>query len=239
MGRIEEMTAYFGRFTSKDLPKWVSDLQKDGPVRFLVRMLGAAAFRSCALALKADGAVLAVAIRRATRALLPYAAALDDIYAYAPAKSAARLPILAGTPSAVVLLAIQLDELFGEKSRNWGLPLATAATQSADQSDLSAEDLPALVETLREFSVNKSRAAAAELSATIDRKIRGARYAIEHSPDPVGQAASSLIELLDRMLRSAFSDDYVLSWIDRNYKPQRKDLTYIPKDSKAGRERPT
>lgn len=238
VAKIEQAGLYFDQFATQDLPKWASDLQKDGPVRFLVRMLGAAAYRRCAIALQQDGAVLTIALRRATRAILPYAVALDDLYVTLPPSIATKLPGLTGTPSAALSLAVKLDELFGEKARDWGLPLTLFTAEGVEADDLRSDDLPRLVEGLREFASNRSRAAVAELSDALDRKMRGARDAIQHSADPVGQAATSLIELLDRILRAAFTEDQVVSWAARNY-PDAADMTYFPKDSKDGRARPT
>jgi hypothetical protein len=46
--------------------------------------------------------------------------------------------------------------------------------------------------------------------ATLSRKIQGARDALTYSADPVSQAASSLIEMIDRLLRTAFNEAEVL-----------------------------
>lgn len=238
LGKIERAGAYVEKFTKEDLPKWTNDLKKDGPVRFLVRMLGAATFRRCSIALRQDSAVLTTALRRATRGILPYAVALDDLYVTLPPSAATKLPGLVGSPSAALTLAVKLDELFGEKARDWGLPLTLFAAEGVEVNELRVEDLPEMVEGLREFASSRSRAAVAELSDALDRKMRGARDAIKHSADPIGQAATSLIELLDRILRAAFTENQVTSWVARNY-PDAADMTYVPIDSRDGRVRPT
>jgi hypothetical protein len=75
---------------------------------------------------------------------------------------------------------------------------------------------------------------AEELSETIVRKLRGARHAVENSPDPVSQAANSLIELIDRMLRGAFSDEEVLAWVAEHV-PERKGMTHAPPNATGPR----
>jgi hypothetical protein len=235
---IDDAVAYVQRFASEDLPLWAQQLKKDGPLRFLVRMLGAAAFHRCVAALREDGAVLTAALRRATRALYPYAVALDDLYGTLPPSAISRVASLTGGSNSVLQLAFKLDEFFGEKARDWGLPLTLLTASGLESTPANVDELPAMADRLREFSTQRSRAAVTDLSELLGRKMQGARDAIEHSADPVSQAASSLIELLDRILRSAFSDDEVMSWVQLNY-PELPDMTHIPKDSKTGAERPT
>jgi hypothetical protein len=235
---IEDAVAYVQRFTTEDLPLWAQQLKKDGPVRFLVRLLGAAAFHRCTMALREDGAVLTVALQRATRALYPYAVALDDLYGTLPPSSIEQLASLTGGSNSALQLAFKLDEFFGEKARDWDLPLKLLSASDIDPTSVGVEELPAMVDRLREFSTQKSRAVVSDINDLLGKKMKGARDAIEHSADPVGQAASSLIELLDRTLRSAFTDDEVISWVQRNY-PDLPDMTYIPKDSKSGTPKPT
>jgi hypothetical protein len=56
-----------------------------------------------------------------------------------------------------------------------------------------------------------------------------------HSADPVSQAANSLIELIDRLLRRAFDEQTVLDWIKQN-RPDETELTYT---TASGTERPS
>jgi len=51
---------------------------------------------------------------------------------------------------------------------------------------------------------------------------------LKYSADPVSQAANSLIELIDRLLRDAFSDEEVLAWIQDAFPGRIKALTYVP-----------
>ena len=60
----------------------------------------------------------------------------------------------------------------------------------------------------------------------LKRKVRGARDALNFSADPVSQAANSLIELIDRMLRDAYDAEYVLEWVDRYFTSQSVTMTY-------------
>ena len=90
----------------------------------------------------------------------------------------------------------------------------------------STEQVQALLPSLRMVVSDRARVLADELGSMVSRKIRGAMDAITSSADPVSQAANSLIELIDRLLRTAFTEDEVLTWI-AEHRPEDKSLTYI------------
>lgn len=63
------------------------------------------------------------------------------------------------------------------------------------------------------------------------KKLRGATSALQFSEDGISQAANSLIELIDRMLREFADPESVLLWLSTN-NLYNKDTTYIKNNGK-------
>jgi hypothetical protein len=74
----------------------------------------------------------------------------------------------------------------------------------------------------------------AELSDVCVRKMSGARTVLDVSEDGASQAANSLIELIDRLMRMAFTKAEMLAWVKANF-ADMPNLTYV----KDGVEMPT
>lgn len=210
--------------SEKDLPAWLKSLAKEDTQRFFRRALGAAAYDRLAAALRLDGAVLVVAVRRASRVLMPYAAALDDVAGVLTPQQIAECAPFAGVEGTFVRLALKIDEGL-DRLVGLGLVLEAASARPEEAEAISVADFDAFVAQLRAVVSGRSRTALGGLSEALARKMQGARDAIEHSADPVSQASSSLIELVDRLLRTAFSDDEVRAWAAANY-GSRPGMTY-------------
>ncbi|MFK3981908.1 hypothetical protein ACI2K4_16220 [Micromonospora sp. NPDC050397] len=236
-GDLEALTKHIESFTQVQLPEWTKTLKREGARQFLVKLLGSGTYYRLELALKQDCAILAVALRRATRNLMPYAVAFDDLISALPSGQAHQLPVLTGTPRALLLLFIRLDRAL-EKLVTFSSTATLIRGRESEATPFELADLAILTERFRKIVSGRSRKAVTELSAALGRKIQGARDALDHSADPVTQAANSLIELLDRLLRAAFSDDEVIEWIGANY-PHAKDLTYFDIKGAARKLRPT
>ena len=113
-------------------------------------------------------------------------------------------------------LAIQFDQILGEKLLP-GLPdeLRSQAVHEGAQS----LHIMQLAEAMALFRPRVSEVSAAQVASMNDylsRKLRGARHALEYSDDGVSQAANSLIELIDRLLRESFSHEEVVVWLCEN-----------------------
>lgn len=66
------------------------------------------------------------------------------------------------------------------------------------------------------------------------RKLQGAYEVIETSSDGVSQAAHSMVELIDRLFRYAFTEDEVIAWIDAHGKSTKgTPLVYLGKGGKV------
>ncbi|MFF4647161.1 hypothetical protein [Streptomyces sp. NPDC001389] len=62
------------------------------------------------------------------------------------------------------------------------------------------------------------------------RKIRGAKDALTHSEDGISQAANLLIEVIDRIMREAFTKEDVMAWVEANL-PDEPGLTFEKDDT--------
>ncbi|TDC37088.1 hypothetical protein [Micromonospora sp. KC213] len=235
--QIEAAAKHFETFTKDQVPEWTKAAKRDGARLYLERLLGAAAYNRLKVALRQDCAILVVALRRAARNLMPYAVAMDDLFSALPAVQARSLPALTGAPNALLTLAIHLDQAL-EKLVEFSSGAVLLNSRESESTPLELADLAMLADKFREVVSGRSRAAVKELSAALGRKIQGARDALEHSADPVAQAANSLIELIDRLLRAAFTDDEVMEWLQANY-PSAKGLTYIDQKGHSPKIRPT
>lgn len=227
---------------STEITKWVKRFTGGaGPARWLMRAIGSGRYYRARKALKADAAVVVVAMRRLLRWCLPYTVAIDDC---ASILSTAELTAIykvcsqgGGNTSisnsllgAVVQLDREIDRLL-----DFGIPFPQATARSDERIHLDVPDVAMFANELRAVIGSQSKSAVVEISQALANKIQGARDAMEHSADPVSQAANSLIELIDRLLREAFSENEVLQWVNENLPAD--DLVFF--DSGAGRHRPT
>ena len=195
-------------------------------------LLGPGAHQRLAPAFNADVQVVAAALRQGIRVLLPYAVAVED---------ATR----ALSPPRLKELSIDSDGLFNalDLLQHLDAGLANAFTLDVPEdlagdpttrSVLTHHEIEESLQELRSHVSTRSQMRLAELSGALIRKIHGARTALAVSEDGISQAANSLVELIDKSLRSAFSKKQVLAWLDRNF-PQAQGVRYI----KNGKEMPT
>ena len=209
------------------IPDWAEDLQRIGVRKFILRAVGEAKYQRLSFALKEDVAIIAVALRRAAKALKPFAVALDDLYATLPAEERLKLPTTIDLPNSMLSLMLVLDAQL-DKLVDFSAPVLAVDNLPAELAVSTKNDLLALVGELREIVSGRSRDKVKALSVALGRKVQGARDALQYSADSVAQAANSLIELIDRLLRAAFTDEEVLAWINKSY-PKSQGLTWIDK----------
>lgn len=221
---FEAAMAYLETFTGDQLPGWVDRLRRQGFRQFLLRLVGAAAYHRLGIAVQSDTTVIAAALRRAVENLKPYAAALDALVdGMTPAQLQA-LVALAGPTQPVLALVLQLDSIL-ENVIAAAVRTELTAEVFKETRRPSPDELAAVLPALRNLVSSRSYEETTRLGSTLSRKIKGARDALTYSADPVAQAANSLIELIDRLLRSAFSDVEVLDWVRAHY-PEDASLVY-------------
>ncbi len=201
-------------------------LHKSAPqvVKTWQRATGAAAFRRLKVAAGRDLDVARQGLRNAMDVMLPFARALDACGVFLTAAQVEQaLPGL-GTYGSLTRLAVDLDGALGDTLRELSTRLLEPSEEdsSGDDPGVSAqrksvqqvaEDVEAVLERVEAVFASKSTDVLADLSAKLSRKVQGARDAVALSADGVSQAANSLIEFTDRLLRTAFPDAEVASWL--------------------------
>ncbi|MFB6961716.1 hypothetical protein ACFCYB_33195 [Streptomyces sp. NPDC056309] len=233
----EDLRKILGSFVEEfqgDKPKnWVEKFLNENYKSFVERLLGAAQYRLLVNAVKEDAAVIALAFRRGVRALMPFAVAWSDalsLMSKEQLKAANRADVLAIN---AVQMVISLDDFLGEKVLS-SLPMEVTAATSTDLAVWAPDGPDDLVPQFRALVTEASAKRVERANSPLVRKIRGARDALQYSEDGVSQAANSLIELLDRIMREAFTPIEVLLWVDNNL-PDEAGLTHL----KDGRRAPT
>ncbi|MFG6298969.1 hypothetical protein [Streptomyces rochei] len=219
-----------------DKPKnWIENFKSQTYRTFVERLLGAARYRLLVNAAKEDGAVVALAFRRGVRALMPFAVAWNDalsLMSKEQLKAANRADVLAVN---AIQMVISIDDFLGEKVLS-SLPMEVTAASSTDLAAWAPDGPDDLVPQFRALVTEASAKRVERANSPLVRKIRGARDALRYSEDGVSQAANSLIELLDRIMREAFSPAEVLLWVDNNL-PDEPGLTHLKDGNRAPTKR--
>lgn len=208
-------------------------------VRFLRRFLGAAAFDRLSAAVKGDGAALAIGVRRGTRSLMPLALALDDCVALVKPGQLATIEGWSAFETSLLKAAVATDYAI-DQVINLGLPLDELTVREDELIPMTADladGVEAIADQLHEVLEGRSSEMLLDLSHRLSRKVQGARDVLDTSADGVSQAANSLVEFIDRLLRTSFSEQEVLRWVRENRRDTSNDLVYV--DATSGRERPT
>jgi hypothetical protein len=213
------------------IPKWLRLKTSASYKAWLRRFLGAARFERLSDALRNDSSVLFIMTRRAIRHSLPLAAAVDSCNRSLTQSQRAKIPGLSElSADSVMETVVRLDSAMDRL-------LADAAL--IDLTSARAEEREALPPSvgnmvLEQMTTDSSKLIQ-DLSAMLARKVQGARDALRFSADPVSQAANSLIELIDRMLREAYTHEEVLAWIAEACPERSHKLCH----TEAGTLRPT
>jgi hypothetical protein len=173
-------------------------------------------------------------MRAAATALMPYAQAVQDMLSVIPqARLGGLAPLVDPATGSLVGAVLQVDKALDS--------LVSSAVEGripegvfSDLPPTVPADVAAQASQWREVISGRSWKQAERFGTLVTRKIQGAKDAIAMSADPVSQAATSLIELIDRLLREAYSDDQVMRWVVDNY-AHEGNMTFLD----GGRPRPT
>ncbi|MFH9829079.1 hypothetical protein [Streptomyces bobili] len=215
---------------NKDMAiSWLNSFKGVNYRAFALRLLGAADFRRLADAVKEDGAIVALAVRRGLRGLMPFAVAWSDAVSNMTEnqrKAVSKTDILG---LEVVQMVIMADEAFGKKFFST-LPMELTAATADDLFGWRPDDMTEIVSTIRHRVADSSAKRLERENSQLVRKIRGAKDALTHSEDGISQAANSLIELIDRIMREAFTKEEVLAWVEANL-PDEPGLTFEKDDT--------
>lgn len=188
---------------------------------------------SVGCALKEDAAVAALAVRRGVRAFMPFAVAWQDaigVMTREQLAAATKMDLLALN---AVKLVVDLDSLLGEKIFS-ALPMEVTMATEDDLEAWEHDEVASLIERFRTLVSKASALRVERANSPLVRRIRERRDALEYSADGVSQAANSLIELIDRLMREMFNQATVLRWLDANF-PGDTSLIHVER----GQRRPT
>ncbi len=209
---------------------WVRKVRNVGYQAFARRLVGAAEYDRLQRALREDAALVALAVRRGVRAAMPFVAAFEDGLEVMTAEQLAQIQAANLIGVNFGQLMHQFDAMLGEKV--WPkLPMETVPTCEDDFLGLEQ-----FADQVRASVTTSAMAHLIRVNEPLVRKLTGARDALKYSADGVSQAASSLVELIDRVLREAAAESDVLKWIDREM-PDTAELTY--RTVSTGERRPT
>ncbi|MGW0664861.1 hypothetical protein [Streptodolium elevatio] len=124
---------------------------------------------------------------------------------------------------------VMMDRVFGEKVLAALSLTGEAAEAFAGHADMSLwqdEDTASLVAFFRAAVSETSAKRVARANSALVRKINGARTALDQSEDCISQAANSLIELIDRIMRESFSQAEVMAWVEDNFSTTATDWSF-------------
>ena len=216
------------------LPKWIDRLSKPNFQAFLVRVLGIRRYRRLEDAFRRDAALALIAARRALHWVLPVVAAADRcMRTLDPSQLSHITDAQVFKETSLIGWAVTADSyLDGLVDRGVIGPLVDARPEERHRLG-DADEVEALMGM--QVSAESARAIQA-LGDRFGRKLQGARDALSHSSDGVSQAANSLVELIDRLLRDGYSEKEVIEWCRKNV-PDRRNLTYLKDDREAPTKR--
>lgn len=208
---------------------WVRKVRKVGYQAYARRLLGAAEYDRLERALREDAALVALAVRRGVRAVMPFVAAFEDGLEVMTSEQLAQIRAADLIGVNFGKLMHQLDAMLGEKV--WPL-LPMEVVSTCDDDFLGLEQF---ADQVRVTVTTSARTHLTRVNEPLVRKLTGARDALKYSADGVSQAASSLVELIDRVLREAAAERDVLEWIDR----ELTDTAELSYRTVTGERRPT
>ena len=221
----EYLEIELGRDGEVVLPWWLRRWPAPEFRRFVRKYLGASRVDRLASGFRGDGAILGLAVRRCLRHALPLAGAFDRC---TRVLTPGQLAEIEGAEhfarSSVLELFVQLDSLVSQIESD-DVRFNAGLARPSELSGLPGSCTEIARLTNPAISDNCTTILE-ELSASLARKITGARDALVNSADGVSQAAHSLVELIDRMLRSAFEPTEVFEWIEKHQSAHQRELTY-------------
>ncbi|MFK5691340.1 hypothetical protein ACI3EY_16905 [Ornithinimicrobium sp. LYQ92] len=199
-------------------------------------MIGEAAFLRLHVAVSRDVDLVAAAAYKGVDALMPYALAMEDLAGLLSEDEISEFMDFNPAGGFMIELIMSLLDALEVSVTKVSLPEHMKELQRVRQDSVTAQDLIQLTAELRVRIAGQSRDLLQQVSSVLDRKLRGAKDALAFSADSVSQAANSLVEFIDRMLRSVYTEAEVMEWLSANY-TDVKGLIYQDRDTQ--RTRPT
>ncbi|MEV0296991.1 hypothetical protein [Nocardia sp. NPDC050710] len=208
---LEEFATWMNSVLEDQIHRWTRQFKTETWKKVMRRLVGAKAYDKLAAAILEDATVVGELLLWVSAWVRPYAVALDDCVALL---TPAQLKELGKTgltgPTAALRAVLTIDAAL-HKAIDLRFDFDAMELQATETGD--GIDLSRLIEEFRPLVTGPTRASLEELSSAMGRKLKGARFALDSSEDGVSQAAHSLVELIDRLLRTAFPEADVLEWL--------------------------
>jgi hypothetical protein len=219
---IDELMPMLEAVREETYEGWIKKIRSREYQKYVRQLLGSGSFDLLKVGLFEDLALLALVLRGAVRAMVPFCAAMEDAMGLLPEADLKFVPGVDVLSLHVLDLAIK-----GEHSLNSFTKRNRPDLASLDRTnDWWAEDAEMLAGIARRWVSVSVRRKVRARNSHLSRKMLGAREALLHSVDGVSQAANSIIELIDRLLRG-YPDEYVLNWVDQYLSDAEEELTYF------------
>lgn len=195
------------------LSDWVHRLKRADHLKVLNRLLGTAAFDAIRGDFQEDARTVLMAVRVGVNFLRPWALAMDDALGILTEEQRKEVGMPVAFESSLFGMALNADEWIGTSLSS---EIGFRFPKNPEHHVLEPAEVAAAMDQFRAVLRARADSDLAELSEVFSRKVRGARDALELSVDGVSQAANSLVELIDRIAREAFSEAKVLEWLAAN-----------------------
>lgn len=234
--RLDQLREWISSVDMEDLKasieRYLSRFTGGSAPRFLSRLLGSKRYLQLKRAAEKDWALALLGIRRLLRLGLPLAQALEDAFVTLSDEERKDFKRSAEQESAYLELLLHIDEMIDAFLERRQMNFSTLGFPArVGEFSVLKVDLGDLIRSMQAFLDVDMETFAVELNDMLARKFRGFEQALNNSDDGVGQAATSLIELIDRLLRTAFSKDEVLAWV-AEHRPDNPSLVHV-KDGKT------
>jgi hypothetical protein len=226
-----DVQAFLADFAETDVAAYLEVFPKQNFRDFFKRLVGEGTYHRLSAAFTRDSAPVVAVSRLAMKSIAPFVLAWDDLTAELSDEQLKAFKDLAQSRGQMLPMMASVFRLLDSTVVHLDIPESWMSRGSL--TTVAEDEIDVLRAELRLLTAGASREAMKELSATLTRKLSGAKDALAHSSDSVSQAANSLIELIDRLLR-VFTDEEVLEWLEANY-PKLPDTTY----EKDGKVRPS
>lgn len=231
-GPVDWATAALNHLSGPSVDDWADKLARPDRRKVLNRTLGTALYNTLRADLRADARTVLTAIQRGTEFLQPWAVVMDDAIGILTDEQRRELAADRFTGMPLIEVVLNIDALVGTTLRE---DLRLSQPKVTLERTMTANEVESIKDQVRAVVRSRSDENLTSLSRVLLRKVRGARDALRYSEDGVSQAANSLVELIDRLAREAFSEEEVLCWLDQDGFDLH-DHTYA---DAAGRKRPT
>lgn len=209
----EWITAAVSEITDTELADWAKRLQHADRKKVLNRLLGTATFTQLRQDMTADARVVLTALRVGVSFIRPWALAMDDSLNVLTQAQKDEVGVPRALVASLFGIVLNFEELLGVALAD---EIGLKFPSESEKPFLTEIEIQTAMQQLRKLVRASADENLTDLSEVFSRKMRGARDALDFSVDGVSQAANSLVELIDRIAREAFTEDEVATWLQDN-----------------------